>query len=442
MATERAWWAVLLLIIYALIVCSGLIVAAISHPGTGNGFVYELGRSFALIGIGIIAMQFVLSARLHWAERPFGLDMMLRYHKAMAVLAFVLLLMHPVLLALGGAGWQLLTNLHKPWNIWFGRAALLLLLLQVTLSGFRQPLRLGFERWRLLHNQAALIIGLAAVHGRVTGEDFTTFRSMQILWLVLVAIVVIAYAYHKLVRPLSLARHAYRVTGVRQETHNVWTIAMEPPAGRKRFAFRPGQFHFIHLRRGRGLPGEEHHFTISSSPTGDTLTSTIKESGDFTRTISPTRPGDVVAVLGPYGRFSCTYRGGDKDLVFIVGGIGITPIMSMLRDMRDTAADANALLIDCNHTEGDIVFREELDQIAAGTRPKLRVVHVLTRPSGSWNGESNHIDREKLARLMGTDDAKRMYYVCGPGPMMRNVFAALRELGVPPSRIDYERFAL
>ncbi len=441
MATERAWWGAVLLIIYALVACSGLIVTAIFGRDNDNGVVYEIGRSFALIGLGIITLQFVLTARLHWAERPFGLDMVLRYHKGMSLLAAALLVMHPVLVAVGGAGMSLLYGGGQPWNIWFGRAALLLLLVQITFSAFRPQLRLGFEQWRLLHNQATLIFGFAAVHARFTGGDFSA-QAMRLLWLLLVAIAVMSYGYHKFARPLRLARHPYRVSDVKQETRNVWTVTIEPPAGRSRFPFRPGQFHFMHLRRGRGLPAEEHHFTISSSPAGGALTSTIKESGDFTATIGATKPGDPVAVQGPFGRFSYTYHPGMKDIVFIVGGVGITPIMSMMRHLRDTSADAHALLIYGNRTEADIVFRNELDGIAAGARPRLKVIHVLSDPRNNWDGEKGMIDRDRISRLIGSDYGSKSYFVCGPPAMMRKVFRALRELGVPPDRIEYERFAL
>ncbi len=439
--SESPWWGAALILGYALAALSGLIVAAALFPGTGNAFSYELGRSFALTAVAIVALQFALSARLHLAERPFGFDMVIRYHKAMGVLVLCLLASHPVLLALGGAGSRLLTRLDVPWNIWFGRAALLLLLVQVLSSAFRRPLRLGFEHWRLLHNQAALIIGLAAVHARVTGGDFG-FRPLQVFWIALVAIAFAAYLYHKAIRPSTLSRRPYRVVDVKPQAHRVWTISFGPPAGRQRFGFRPGQFHFVHLRRGRGLPSEEHHFTISSSPTDSVLSSTIKESGDFTSTIGETKPGDLAAVDGPYGRFSYTYRSAESDLVFIAGGIGITPIMSMLRHMRDTGADKDALLVYVNRAERDIVFREELDAIAGGERPRLRVVHVLTRPEGNWNGETGHLDRDRLARLIGSEYRQKMCYVCGPSPMMAKVVRALQELGVPASRIEYERFSL
>ncbi len=440
--TERPWWGAVLVIVYTLLVCAALIVAAVSRPLTDHGFVYELGRSFALAGLGILALQSVLSARVLWVERPFGLDALMGYHKVMSGIALALIASHPVLLALGGAGWGLIYRTDSPWYIWFGKVALLLLVVQVFTSLFRRTIRLEFERWRLLHNQAAVMVGIAFVHARVTGGDFQE-TAMLALWWAMLAIAVVAYGYHKFVQPARARRRAYRVAEVRQETHNVWNLRLEPPAGEKHFDFRPGQFHFLTLfREGRELPVEEHPFTISSIPSDASLASTIKESGDFTATIGRTEVGDRAAVEGPYGRFSHTLRPEEKDLVFVAGGIGITPLMSMLRHMRDRQLDTKVLLLYGNRTEGDIVFREELESMAAGGSPQLRVVHVLSEAADGWPGEKGYVDREKLERLVDGEYGAKMYYVCGPPPMMSMVVSALRDIGVPSARIEYERFSL
>lgn len=96
--------------LYIVIVITPLVLAAIFRPDRIDILPCELGRSFALLGFAILAMQFVLSARLKWIERPFGLDMLFRFHKAMGVFAASLLVIHPILLILGKQrqGWDLL----------------------------------------------------------------------------------------------------------------------------------------------------------------------------------------------------------------------------------------------------------------------------------------------------------------------------------------------
>ncbi|NIM04584.1 MAG: oxidoreductase [Armatimonadetes bacterium] len=439
---ERPAWGVVLVVIYAALILLPLLFAAVLRPDTDHGFVRELGKSFALVGIAILALQAIVAARLRWIERPFGLDILLRFHKMMAVFAVVLILFHPVLLAAEGSRWELLYRLDVPWYIWFGKAALVLLLLQGVTSLFREQIRLGFDRWRLLHNQAVIIFGLVFIHSLIVGGDLQA-PSMRNLWWVMLGAVVAGYGYHKIVAPARTRGRPYRVTEVKPETHNVWTLSMEPQPGRGRLNYRPGQFQFIRLWRAQpNLSTEEHHFTIASSPTQTDVQMTIKESGDFTATIGETKPGDLVSIQGPYGRFSYTLHTQDKHLVFIAGGIGITPLMSMLRHMRATKADVDVLLIYGNKTEADIVFREELERMASHERGWLQVAHVLSHEDEHWPGEKGFVDKEKIQRLVGDGLMDRVYYVCGPAPMARLVFRALRDLGVPAERITYERFWL
>ena len=149
-----------------------------------------------------------------------------------------------------------------------------------------------------------------------------------------------------------------------------------------------------------------------------------------------------MSVRGPYGRFSYAYRSGERDLAFIAGGIGVTPIMSMLRHMRETRADVDVLLLYANRRRQDMVFREELEQIAAGDLPRLKIVHVLSEPEADWSGESGYVDRGRLEKHMGEGYAGKVYYVCGPPPMMKLVVGALRDMGVSAGRIEYEWFSL
>jgi len=417
-------------------------VTGLVHPRTQQSFLWELGKSFALVGAVVLVLQFVLAARLRGITRHFGLDAVLRFHRGMAIFAVVLIVLHPVLLALGGGGWSLLTSARMPWYIWLGKIALLLLVIQVLAALLRRTVRLSFETWRGLHNQVVVILALVLIHSWVAGSDLR-HRPVQALWLGLFTAAVAAYAYHKLYVPRQGRRRAYRVSDVHRETHNTWSLTLEPPEGSHRFPFLPGQFHFVSFYRGDRYDGEEHPFTISSSPSEhNVLRSTIKASGDFTSTVGNTKPGDRVRVQGPFGRFSHLLHPEETDLVFIAGGIGITPLMSMLRHMRETDADLRVLLLCGNRAEEDIVFREELEAMARLPTSRLEVVHVLSNADPRWDGERGYVDRECILRHCGKEVPRKAFYVCGPPPMMDLVSRALRSLGVPADRLHSERFSL
>ena len=196
------------------------------------------------------------------------------------------------------------------------------------------------------------------------------------------------------------------------------------------------------FHRAPGLPVEEHHWTISSSPAQkDTISSTIKGVGDFTKTIPQTRPGDTATVHGSFGRFSHVLHPHERDLVFLAGGIGITPLMSMLRYMRDMDDDRSVLLLYGNRTEKDIVFRRELEEMAAGKRPDLTVVHILSGAGTDWTGETGHVDRERIKKYCEADLSEKIFYVCGPQKMAEALIKTLFEMGVSKSRIRQEIFS-
>jgi predicted ferric reductase len=441
--TERPLWGTVLILLYAVLISLPIILVFWQKPEGDGNIIIELGKAFALSGFAILALQFVLASRLHWIARPFGLEILLRYHKAMAILGGLLILLHPILLAAGSGYWELLYGFKQPWPILLGKIAFLLLLIQIVTTIYRQRLRLKFEKWRLLHNVAPLIFLFAFIHSLQVGEEDLGPTPLQILWWSFLGIVALTYGYHKLMVPTLSRRRAYHISGVKQESHDTWTLSMQPSPGASQPDYRPGQFQFVVLWRGeRGLPVEEHHFTIASSPKAAELQMTIKSVGDFTATIGQTQPGDRVSVEGPFGRFSYTLRPQDKNLVFLAGGIGITPLMSMLRHMRDTQADISVLLFWGNKTEADIIFREELEAMAAGEKPRLQVVHLLDKPGASWQGEKGYLSSDLLKKYIKEGFAEKTYYICGPPVMADLTLRVLRELGVPADRIDYEQFWL
>jgi predicted ferric reductase len=431
------------LLMYAAIVLSPLILVALLRPLTDHSFIYTVGKNLALVGFTILAMQFVLSARLKWIERPFGLNVLFQFHKAMAILASLLLISHPVLLAIGGHDWSLIFGPQVMWHIWLGRIALLIVLVHVLLASLRFIIKLNYETWRFVHNLGAVpILPLGFFHSWMAGGDFQVVW-IKVLWAVLLFVAVASYLWHRVLRTILLRRHPYKVTDVREEAEGVWTIKLAAPEGVGRFDYLPGQFHFLTLQRAPNLPVEEHHWTISSSPAeAGVLCSTIKESGDFTSSIGKTKPGDTALVDGPFGRFSYALHPDERELVFIAGGIGITPLMSMLRHIRDTRAERTVTLLYANTSERDVIFRDELAAMERDGVLGLKVVHVLNKPSDEWKGERGRLDEEKIKRCAGPELARCAFYVCAPPELMDQTIRTLRKAHVPVARIHFERFKL
>jgi predicted ferric reductase len=432
-------WGSLLCVAYPLLILTPLAVFAIASPNSHHAPIVEIGVDCAVVALTILALQFVISARLRWIEAPFGLDVVLRFHRTMALVAMGLLCIHPLLVA-SGESWGLLTRWRVQWPLWAGRLALLFLFAHAAVAIFRRVLRLRHETWRHLHNIAAfLLLGLAFLHSLALGDDFET-KAARIVWTALALVAWSAWFYGRLARPWLLGRNCYRVVSIVPETPQVWTLTLKPGVNRP-LQYAPGQFQFLRLH-GRSVVAEEHPFSIASSPSpGGLINVTIKECGDFTATIGRIRPGDLATVNGPFGRFSHVFHPNSDDLVFVAGGIGITPLMSMLRYMRDRQEPRRVLLVYANRGMDDIVFRSELESIESSRFPALTTIHILSQPPGNWVGATGRLDTASLRSLCSGFSGKA-FFICCPPLMASALIRGLKSAGVGPERIHADYFGL
>jgi predicted ferric reductase len=432
-------WGALLCAAYPLLILMPFAAFALLAPQSPHTPAAEIGVNCAVVAFTILALQFIVSARLRWIEAPFGLDAVLRFHRTMAFVAIGLLSLHPLLVALD-EGWGLLTRWHVRWPLWAGRLALVLLFTHAAAAIFRRMLRLPYETWRRLHNTAALLLlGFAFWHSWALGHDLRS-TAARAIWAALFLVAWSAWLYGRLVRPQLLRQAPYRVISVTREAPRVWTLKLQPPAGRP-LHYAPGQFQFL-CPHGGAVPDEEHPFSIASSPSAEGLISlTIKECGDFTATIGRFKPGDLATVHGPFGRFSHVFHPNADDLVFVAAGVGITPLMSMLRYMRDQRETCRVLLVYANRGVADIVFRTELASIQSGGFPALQTIHVLSQPPVNWDGPTGRLDTEALQLHCG-GFSKKTFFICCPPVMAAGLIRGLQGAGVRAGRIHADYFGL
>ena len=433
-------WGVTLCGLYPLLAIAPLVVLHVLEHDADHSAVTELGINCALVGFTLLSMQFVLTARLSWIEAPFGLDLVLRFHRTMALLIVALLCAHPVLIA-SSESWRLLTKLHVHWYIWAGRISLALLAAQVTTALLRGAMRLSYERWRRAHNVVALtILALGVAHGlTAAGHDLTNAGEVAV-WAAAPTLGFATWLYTRAIRPYLLARSAFRVQSVMLEAPRVWTVTLDAPPGRP-FRFSPGQFQFLRLL-GSIVPAQEHPFTIASSPTQTKRISlTIKECGNFTSLIEWIQVGDRATVHGPFGRFSHDFHPAEGHLVFVAGGVGITPLMSMLRAMRDRRERRRVTLIYASRGPDDILFAAELTEMEQEQCPALKVIHVLSQAPAWWAGETGRVDLDRLDECcVGFED--KAFYLCCPPQMNAELVRGLRSHRVSPRRIHCDYFSL
>jgi predicted ferric reductase len=431
----------LFITLYAIIILLPLIVSFILRPRTNINLLFEISISCALIGFMMLSMQILFVGRFKWIEKQFGLDVLIRNHRNIAIIAVILILLHPLLLVAASGESAIIFSLRVPWQIWLGRTALIALIINVGISYYQGKLGLKFETWRVLHDfLIPLIVGLMFLHSFFIGDDLQ-FTAMKWIWITTLILSFMLFGYHLAIRPWLQSYHDYTVTEVTQSAPKVWTIKFIPGKSDKINPYLPGQFHFLTFHRKEGLPEEEHHWTISSSPTEKHFASTIKELGDFTATMGETKSGDTVTVDGAYGRFSYLLHPEDQELVFIVGGIGITPVRSMIKYLHDTNNVMPVTLLYANNDEKSITFKDELEDIAISGIPQLKVVHVLSKPDNGWTGETGFIDQAKIDKYCGRDLNNKGFYLCGPKPFLNAIIQVLQSKGVAPEHIHMELFS-
>ena len=208
------------------------------------------------------------------------------------------------------------------------------------------------------------------------------------------------------------------------------------------FSYQPGQYVFFELDELQ-FPderGKRRHFTISSAPTqqGIVMFTTRMRGSGFKETLRHASPGYELTVEVPRGSFVLP-EAEQRRHVFIAGGIGITPYHSIMRNAADTSLALDALLLDFNRSAADIIFRSELEAIAA-RMPSFRLVPVLSEPEAGWAGEQGRLD-EGLLRRHVADMAGSLFWVSGPLPMVTAATELLAQLGVAPDAIRKDIFA-
>ncbi len=429
--------AVLWIALYVVLAALPLGLALLAPLPPPRGFWIEFGVGLGFVGLAMLGLQFALTARFRQIAAPFGLDLMLHFHRQAGLVAFGLVLAHPVILILAYPPFlQFLdprVQFVRSLALWVVIGSLVLL---IVLTLWRRRFRLAYEWWRATHGLFALmVVFIGLVHVLRVGY-YIASPWKQAVWVGMSGAAILLLLHARVVKPLRMRRTPYRITGVRPERGRSWTITVEPD-GHEGLRFLAGQFAWVTFGDSP-FSMEQHPFSFSSSARRPRqLEFTVKELGDFTSTIGSLQPGTRAFVEGPYGAFVLPPE--SPGAVFVAGGVGVTPVMSILRTLRDEGDRRPLLLIYGCAREENITYREELREMEG--EMNLRVVQVLEQPPESWTGEKGMIESEILERhLPPLDAVEREHFVCGPEPMMDVVETHLLRRGVPIRKLNSERF--
>jgi ferredoxin-NADP reductase len=229
------------------------------------------------------------------------------------------------------------------------------------------------------------------------------------------------------------------VVEVVSETPRVRSIALRAPAWP---GHRAGQHIDLRLTAEDGYQAQRS-YSIASAPEDAHVAITVEKIVDGE--VSPylvdeLRPGDHLEIRGPIGGYFTWAAADGGPLLLLAGGSGVVPLMAMLRHRAVVRYAGPTTLLYSSRSAEDIIYRAELERLAAADR-SLRIVHTLTRsqPQG-WTGYHRRIDHALLAEVAPPSTARPLAFVCGPTRMVENAAEILTALGYAAARIKTERF--
>ncbi|XHX76356.1 MAG: ferric reductase-like transmembrane domain-containing protein [Stenomitos frigidus ULC029] len=432
--------AALWIVAYLLLTLFPLLVLVLHPAPTGRGFWIEFSVALGFIGLAMMALQFVVTARVNRIEASYGIDILLQFHRYMSLVAFFMVLAHPVILFIAQPETlQLLNFPQAPWRARLAVLGTLALLAMVVTTIWRKQLKIPYEPWRAAHTiLAVLAVGFGFGHAIGVGNYLGLFWK-AVLWSGIILISLWLIIYVRLVKPWLLTKKPYVVEEVVPQSGNVWTLALRP-LGHEGFTFQPGQFAWLTLNI-TPFRMREHPFSMSSSgDRTDRLEFGIKAIGDFTSRIKDVQPGTRAYLDGPYGVFTIDRYYDSAGFVLIAGGVGITPIFSILLTATERKDDRSFLLIYAAPAWGDVTYRDELEALKETL--DLTIVYVLRKADDDWEGETGYVDRALVEKHIPRHRGSRHYFICAAPVMMDAVERALVELEVPVTNVHMEHFDL
>jgi predicted ferric reductase len=429
-----AWVAV-----YLVFVLAPLFAVLIGPLPPSRDFWTEFSIAIGYSGLAMMGLQFGLTARFRYVTAPWGEDVIYHLHRQISLLAIALVVAHPLILfAVRPELTALLNSFTAPWRARFAALSTYSLIALVAMALWRGRWKIRYETWHALHIALAVTAVAAGLAHMVGWSVYLEAPWKRALWVGLTVFWIGLLLYVRIVKPLFQLRRPYRVSEVRQERGDSVTLAMTPD-GHAGFRFQPGQFGWLTLWGSPfQITGHPFSFSSSAAAADGRVEMTIRKLGDFTSGIASAAPGQRVFLDGPYGAFTASGESADM-LVLIAGGIGVTPMMSIVRTFADKGDKRPVLLLYGSRTYEEITFREELQQLAG--RVQLKVVHVLRNPHEGWTGERGYVDVGIFRRHLPPPFAAHEYFICGQDVMMDGIERALGELDVPMSRYHSERYS-
>ncbi|WP_214404042.1 ferredoxin reductase family protein [Pseudonocardia lacus] len=432
-----------------IVIAPSLLWLTVPPSVTGNGVRRESLWSNLSVITGLLATSamvcvVVLPSRIRSLNRAFGIENVIDLHRFLGIVTAALVLLHlACVVAADPTNTALLNFPEAPGRAQNATIATFGLVAIVLLAILRRKFDLSYEFWRTTHIGLALLILVTSAAHIVLLNQLVNDPTFAMLLTLIAIAVALVFGYRWIWRNIYDQSTEFLVRDVRLENPTVATLVLEPKTRNRdgsttSWAFAPGQFAWIRL--DRSATGQEHPFTIASSAHDEFTEFTIRGAGDFTRRIRRLQPGQPVWVDGPHGAFTSDLTNASAGFVLMAGGVGITPMLSMVRTAAHRGDPRPYRLVVVASALEDLFFRDELATLRRYI--DLEVTEVLRRPRPDWSGPIGGINSELMALVVGDlgDPQDLDYFICGPPGMVVDAVNVLDEMSVPADRVHTEQF--
>ncbi|MFP4111937.1 MAG: FAD-dependent oxidoreductase [Candidatus Woesearchaeota archaeon] len=229
------------------------------------------------------------------------------------------------------------------------------------------------------------------------------------------------------------------ILNIIDEARNVKTFRIKSPDN---FTFIAGQHCIVSLPDSE--KEEVRPFTFSNSPAEKGhIDLTVKKVGSFTKRLFSFKKGDKINIKGPLGKTFNFDENTKDELVFLSGGSGITPFLSIIRYIEEKGLKNKIILFNGNLTEEDIICSKDMDNF--NSKENIKVINVITNPKDqvttTCSLETGFITKDIVEKYV-TEPENKVWFVCGPPPMVSAMEILLSELNIPSDRIRLDKWEI
>lgn len=389
-----------------------------------------LSKMFVLPGTIAMCWTFILATRAKLLENIFnGLDKVYYAHRTIGTLSFILIFLHPLFQFFRYIpNWSEAFGLFIPTTIGAIEFGLFAFVLFVVLISLTLWIKIPYHIWKRTHEFFIVVLLLTFFHIFFINKHINSSMLLSIWIYGFIFLGISSYIYIRFLYRFIGPVYEYKVVEI-NNTRKTWNIYLVPVF--KNLEYKPAQFLYISFDN-KELGKEAHPFSISSYPGQDYLRLSIKELGDYTSKMNYLNFGDKAKIWGPYGKFYEKYLyESQKDAVFIAGGIGITPFLSLLGFESRNPSNRKTYVFYCVKDLKNADFNNELLEYS---KMNSNIKYILY-----CSDELGFLDITKLKKELGSLD-KKNFFICGPTPMMKSLSSQLSEFGVKNYNIVLEDF--